>query len=87
METDEFIDYIRSESWCSRWVANPKTDKFYEEFQYERSYADFIYDELTIWKDTKTVSVFYNDIGWGYSDIISYSFTYEEFKQWWESIK
>ncbi len=85
MESNEFIDFISNEGWSKKWVENERDSK-YEDFEYMRSYADFIYDELTIWKDEKKVSVSYNDIGWGYSNIECYDFTYEEFKNWWEGI-
>lgn len=55
----------------------------WSDWEYERSYADFIYDELTIWDNDKKVTVMYNDIGCGYTNYISYNFTYEEFINWW----
>jgi hypothetical protein len=86
METNEFIDFISAEGWSKKWIKS-ETDSKYEDFEYMRSYADFIYDELIIWKDEKKVSVLYNDIGWGYTNYESYDFTYDEFKNWWESIR
>jgi hypothetical protein len=85
METNEFIEYLEKNLWNKRWVEK-ESDKDYEDFEYERSYADFIYDELTIWKNEKRVSVCYTDIGWGYTNYENYDFTYEEFVNWFEGL-
>lgn len=84
METNEFIEFLEKELWSRKWRNNKVENDV--DWEYERSYADFIYDELTIWKDEKRVSVSYNDIGWGYTNYESYNFTYDEFKNWWEGI-
>lgn len=86
METNEFINYLYSEGWDKKWISN-KSDSYSEDFEYMRSYADFIYDELTIWKEENIVSVMYNDIGWGYTNYETYNFTYDEFINWWKGIK
>jgi hypothetical protein len=33
-------------------------------------------------KDEEIVNVSYNDIGWGYTNVDNYVFTYEEFLEW-----
>jgi len=48
METNEFIDYILYQGWNKRWC-DKDSDSESEDFNYEISYADFIYDELTVW--------------------------------------
>lgn len=87
LETEEFIKFLYTEGWDKKWVENEERDKEFEDFEYERSYGDCIYDTLTIWKDEKKVNVSYNDIGWGYTNYENYSFTYEEFINWWKGIK
>ena len=87
MKTEDFIEYLKGESWSKKWIENEGRDKDYEDFEYERSYADFIYDDLTVWKNEERVSVLYNEICWGYTNYNNYDFTYEEFINWWEGMK
>lgn len=81
METKDLIKYLESTCWNRKWVSS-ENDKFSEDWEYERSYADFIYDELTVWKEEKRITVMYNDINWGYTNYENYNFTYEEFIEW-----
>ena len=78
METKEFIEWLSTTCWSCRSKRENWSD-----WDYERSYADCIYDNLTIWENEKTISVSYNDIGWGYTNIENYDFSYEEFIAWW----
>jgi hypothetical protein len=43
MDKKDLINYLSSNSWCRRW-----RDDNDDEWEYERSYADFIYDNLYI---------------------------------------
>lgn len=70
----ELIEYLNNNLWDNKGGDN---------WRYERSYSDCIYDNLTIYDDK--VSLVYNDIGWGYTNYENYEFTYEEFKNWWDS--
>lgn len=69
----ELIEYLNSSIW---------EDEGGDNWRYERSYSDYIYDNLTIYDDK--VSLTYTDIGWGYTNYENYEFTYEEFKNWWD---
>jgi hypothetical protein len=79
MKIEDLINYIYSEGWDCK---TSNTELSYIDFEYERSYADCVYDTLTIWKDEEIVNVSYNDIGWGYTNVDNYVFTYEEFVEW-----
>ena len=85
MSYENFVEYLSTKSvWVRKWATSIE-DSIWEDWEYERSYADCIYDELTIWSESGKVSVLYHDIGWGYTNCESYEFTYEEFISWWES--
>lgn len=84
MNYEKFIEYVISKGWCKKWLTENST---IEDWEYERIYADFIYDEMTVWKESNRVSVVYNDVGWGYTNYETYEFTYEEFIDWWKSIE
>lgn len=81
METKDFIEWLETTMWSRSSIGN--NSDTYSEWEYERSYADCIYDSLTIWYSEKYVSVCYSNIGWGYRDVENYDFTYEEFIAWW----
>jgi hypothetical protein len=87
MNSEDFILYLKNEGWGKRSIDNKEIDKNWEDFEYERSYADFIYDNLTIWKKESRVSVLYHIIEWGYTTVENHDFTFEEFVEWWENIK
>ena len=78
MKKSEFLKYLCSEGWRKRWVNDE------DEWEYERSYRDFLYDNLYIIDDS--VNVTYNEIGWGYTNFISYEFSFEEFIEWWKGL-
>ena len=77
MKKEDLINYLESNCWSRRWKSDNDS-----EWEYERSYADFTYDTLTIYDDS--VSLSYNDIGWGYTNYECYDFSYEEFIAWWD---
>lgn len=72
-ELKDLLRFFSDNGWSPRWGrAN--------EWRYERSYADMIYDEL--WIDGDKVRVTYTDVQWGYTNYENHEFTYEEFKEW-----
>ncbi len=85
MDTEEIIEYLCREGWHKAWNEDSERDDRYEDFRYDRNWADCIWDELTIWKTEKRIDVTYQDIGWGYTNYENHSFTYEEFVDWWKS--
>jgi hypothetical protein len=80
MTLEELLDF------CDRefWEVKSQRDNFID-LSYERSYADFIYDEATVWPKEEIVDVMYNEITWGNTEIQTYRFTYEEFVKWHNS--
>jgi deoxycytidylate deaminase len=75
-ELKDLIKFLSDNGWRSK-CSKP------DEWQYERSYADMIYDEM--WVDGDKVNVTYNDIQWGYTKYDHHEFTYQEFKDWCKS--
>ena len=80
MTLEELLEF------CDRelWGVKSQNDNFIN-LTYERSYADFIYDEATIWPKEEIIDVLYNEITWGDTEIQSRRFTYEEFIVWHDS--
>ena len=72
-ELKALIKFLSDNCWSSKW---DKPD----EWQYERSYADMIYDEA--WINGDMVHVVYNDINWGYTSYDKHEFTFDQFKVW-----
>lgn len=77
MKKEEFLKYLDTTCWSCT-----SSNDTYSDWEYERSYADFIYDYMTVWYNEEYVSVSYKDIGWGYTNIENYEFSYEEFIAW-----
>ena len=83
MEKKDLVNYLDSNGWNRRWRSwSDSDDSKDNEWEYLRSYADFIYDNLYINEDK--VNLCYTDIGWGYTNYESYDFTFEEFVSWWD---
>ena len=72
-ELKDMIKFLSDHGWNSKW-GKP------DEWKYERSYADMIYDE--IWINGDKIHVTYNDINWGYTNYDHHEFTFEQFKDW-----
>jgi hypothetical protein len=83
MEKKDLINYLENNCWRRRWRSwSDSEESKDDEWEYERSYADFTYDTLYI--DGDRVNLYYNDIGWGYTNYESYDFTFDEFVSWWD---
>jgi hypothetical protein len=73
MNREEFEYWLNNNGWIE---SNLKDNTW----EYERSYADVLYDELTINSDER-MSLSYIEVGWGYTRYNNKDFnSYEECK-------